>query len=316
MTENIRNVITVTNLDAYISDHLRSKEYRRRVETAGAVSYENALAWRDFVVNEDLICSHRVTDYTRDTFCDRFHTHDFWELVVYLSGEVRYLTDDGALTPQPCDVILSPPGFRHTAALSRASRYDRHVFYFTPGAFGKHSAALLAFGESAPFLRLPRESQEALRRILGEIEEAVGSGVPTASVLAYSHIIRLFCLIGGSFTAVSAGILPERVAAVKRYLDAHFTEPLSVTETAERFYYSREYLSRLFRRQFNVSIFEYILDRRLELARAMLRNGSGVTETCAACGFGSTSYFIVQFRRRVGTTPHRYALSARSPDRR
>ena len=302
----------MTNLNAYIAGHLQSKEYRSRLETAGAVSYENTLAWRDYLLSEHMIFSHRVTDYTRDTFRDRFHTHDFWELVVYLSGDVQYLTDDGALTPEPCDVILSPPGFRHTATLAKPSRYERYVFYFTGNAFGVHSEAMLAFAKSAPFLRLPPASHETLRAMLAETDAAVGSNASTAAILAYSHIIRLFCLIGGAFTAVSAGILPERAAAVKRYIDAHLTEPLQVTSLAERFYYSREYLSRLFKRHFNVSIREYILDRRLELARTLLQNGSSVTDACTACGFGSTSFFIVQFRKRTGVTPHHYAKMAKN----
>ncbi|MBO5219147.1 MAG: helix-turn-helix transcriptional regulator [Clostridia bacterium] len=302
----------MTNLNAYIAGHLQSKEYRSRLETAGAVSYENALAWRDYVLSEHMIFSPRVTDYTRDTFRDRFHTHDFWELVIYLSGDVRYLTDDGALTPEPCDVILSPPGFRHTATLVKASRYERYVLYFTGNAFGSYSDAMLAFAKSAPFLRLPPASHETLRAMLAETDAAVESGTPTAAILAYSHIIRLFCLIGGAFTAISAGILPERAAAVKRYIDAHLTEPLQVTALAERFYYSREYLSRLFKRHFNVSIREYILDRRLELARTLLQNGSSVTDACTACGFGSTSFCIVQFTRRTGVTPHHYAKMAKN----
>ena len=301
----------MTNLNAYIASHLQSKEYRSRVENAGAVIYENALAWRDFVLSEHMIYSHRVTDYTRDNFRDRFHTHDFWELVIYFSGDVRYLTDDSALTPEPCDVILSPPNLRHTAKLVKASRYERYVFYFTGSAFGAHSDAMLAFSDSAPFLRLPQESHDALRSILMEMDAAVNSDASTAAILAYSHIIRLFCLIGGAFMTASAGILPERAAAVKRYIDAHITEPLLVTELAEQFYYSREYLSRMYKRHFNVSIKDYILDRRLEMACTMLRSCSNVTDVCSACGFGSTSFFIVKFRQRFGITPYQYAKLAK-----
>ncbi|MBQ2708519.1 MAG: helix-turn-helix transcriptional regulator [Clostridia bacterium] len=301
----------MTNLDAYIASHLQSKEYRSRVENAGAVSYENALSWRDFVLSGHMIYSHRVTDYTRGNFRDHFHTHDFWELVIYISGDVCYLTDDGALTPEPCDVILSPPGLRHTATLVKASRYERYVFYFTGNAFGSYSDAMLAFSDSAPFLRLPREPQDALRSILAETDAAVGSDASTAAILAYSHIIRLFCLVGGTFKAASVGTLPERAAVVKRYIDAHFTEPLSVTELAKQFYYSREYLSRIYKRHFNVSIKEYILDRRLELARSMLRSCSNVMDVCSACGFGSTSFFIEKFRQRIGITPYQYAKLAK-----
>ena len=66
--------------------------------------------------------------------------------------------------------------------------------------------AMLAFAKSAPFLRLPPTSHETLHAMLAETDAAVESGTPTAAILAYSHVIRLFCLIGGAYTAVSAGI--------------------------------------------------------------------------------------------------------------
>ncbi|MBQ8088719.1 MAG: helix-turn-helix transcriptional regulator [Clostridia bacterium] len=70
---------------------------------------------------------------------------------------------------------------------------------------------------------------------------------------------------------------------------------------------SPSYLSTLFRRESGVSISNYILNKRMEAARNMLRfSDIPYSEISATLAFSSQSHFIQVFRKQVGCTPHEF----------
>lgn len=294
------------NINSYIERHIESKEYKRRLGNA-TPSFENKLNWIDYLITPDLIYSHRDTFYTKATFIDKFHTHDFCELVVYVAGDVNYLSESRELIPERYDMILSPPGVNHTATLKKDSRYERYVFYFDMKCFGELSRKLGAIFTPGAFRRLDTEGSGTLGGLLGELDSALAENGEVSTVEAYSLVLRIFCLMiksGGS--AVSRPI-PAKAAMMRGYIDENLTSQLTISGIAEHFHYSREYLSRFFRQSFNIPVSEYISNQRLELSRRLLREGKSVTEAGLESGFSDVSFYIRRFRQKYGVTPLKYA---------
>lgn len=70
---------------------------------------------------------------------------------------------------------------------------------------------------------------------------------------------------------------------------------------------SSGHLSREFRRAFGESPYSYLMTRRIERAKALLRQGGlSVTEVCFAVGFGSLGTFSTRFTELVGVPPSTY----------
>ena len=69
-------------------------------------------------------------------------------------------------------------------------------------------------------------------------------------------------------------------------------------------------LAKLFHRHRDMSVAQYIRERRLEQAYELLREGCGVGQTCERCGFGSTETFHRAFKARYGITPGRLRRGA------
>ena len=95
--------------------------------------------------------------------------------------------------------------------------------------------------------------------------------------------------------------------AVKRaaeYIENHYRGKISLAEIADYSRISTSRLNVLFRQQFHQSIGEYLLDKRLNLARTLLCNPLyTVSEVAEMCGFSSGNYFIRCFKKRFNTTP-------------
>ena len=91
--------------------------------------------WRSNYLNQSLYYSCRETRYDRKTYPSRMHYHDYYELVVFLGGDIHYICESSACQPEYGDVILIPPHRLHMSAINAASTvYRRHVFYLYPDA--------------------------------------------------------------------------------------------------------------------------------------------------------------------------------------
>jgi AraC-like DNA-binding protein len=69
---------------------------------------------------------------------------------------------------------------------------------------------------------------------------------------------------------------------------------------------SPSHFSRRFRAAYGETPYAYLMTRRIERAKALLRQGTSVTDTCVAVGCTSLGSFSARFTEVVGETPSRY----------
>jgi AraC-like DNA-binding protein len=101
--------------------------------------------------------------------------------------------------------------------------------------------------------------------------------------------------------------LSRHLLRVRDLMDRAFAAPLDVPALARSAYVSEDYFSRSFKAAFGETPHRYLLRRRMERAKALLRAGElPVTEVCLAVGFTSLGSFSTQFRRFVGESPTAY----------
>ncbi|MBQ7320495.1 MAG: helix-turn-helix domain-containing protein [Clostridia bacterium] len=293
----------------YIEKHREREVYTERSDHAIGTAWKNREGWWDHQLGEHFIFSHRTTAYTRETFTDTLHMHPYYELVIYLRGDVRYIVGDRMVTPAPGDILLCRPGALHTANLLRASVYDRVVLYFPAVSAlpGWDSALLPAAEEGFCFTLRESERRNELLSMVGELESALTRDRTETPTVCYSLLLRLLLLLHREMIpADAAEHLPEAIRQIKEYIDENYTTLGGVEEIAAHFFYSREYLSRLFRRTLNTTVSDYLLDKKLTHSKKLLETGASVTDACFSSGFHNMSSFIRNFRDYAGVLPSVY----------
>lgn len=91
------------------------------------------------------------------------------------------------------------------------------------------------------------------------------------------------------------------------YMHTHFAEKITLRHLAQICNVSDSYFSRLFSKNFGVSITKHIETIRIKQAKQMLVNPEmTVNYISQACGYDDTSYFIKLFKKAVGITPQEY----------
>jgi transcriptional regulator GlxA family with amidase domain len=89
-------------------------------------------------------------------------------------------------------------------------------------------------------------------------------------------------------------------------MDRAYAEPLDVPAMAGAALMSPAHFSRKFRAAYGETPYSYLMTRRIERAKAFLRQGMSVTDTCFAVGCTSLGSFSSRFTEIVGMTPSQY----------
>ncbi len=89
-------------------------------------------------------------------------------------------------------------------------------------------------------------------------------------------------------------------------MDRDYAQPLDVPAMAHAALMSPAHFSRKFRAAYGETPYSYLMTRRIERAKALLRQGMSVTDTCFAVGCTSLGSFSSRFSEIVGETPSQY----------
>ena len=90
-------------------------------------------------------------------------------------------------------------------------------------------------------------------------------------------------------------------------IDREYAKPLDVAALARAALMSTAHFSRQFRAAYGETPYAYLMTRRIERAKALLRHGDrSVTEVCMAVGCTSLGSFSARFTELVGETPTAY----------
>ncbi len=118
-------------------------------------------------------------------------------------------------------------------------------------------------------------------------------------------VARLFSALAMVAEKEIVAPLPLSLAArVRRYVGKHLETPITVSKMAAELGVSREHLSRCFQKETGISLYQYILSEKLEVARHQLRSTSlSSKEIAQRLGFNSRAQFARIFRQKLGQTP-------------
>ncbi|MBO7748186.1 helix-turn-helix domain-containing protein [Paenibacillus sp. MWE-103] len=230
--------------------------------------------------------------YEAGTYVD-YHKHSCYELVYYVSGSGAMNLNGRTLAYAPGTMTLTRPDYMHderhdeaTDVLFFGFRYDDVPVRLRNGL-------------------IPDTAERTIHALLLTMKEELLGQKAHYAARADLLLNEIVLLLGRQAEpAAEDGRRPERLFYARRYLDENFTQPVQLRALAELSGYGEDHFRHLFKAQTGCSPGRYVLRKRLEAARELLRH---TTMTVSAigleCGFSTTSQFIGLFRRELGMTP-------------
>lgn len=300
-----------------IVDYIKTHVMDGRYESSAGQTHICSMGWEDLCALPHLVFSHRKKYYTPETFYERLHSHDFYEIVFYVSGNVEYVNCDHVNTPYCGNMIINKPGEGHTTRMLGASVYERFVLYFD-------SEFLTYVGGTLPLLShfdnmddyvfgFDSAPSELIFDKLVSVRDELRSCDPISVSRAYADIITLFSLIC-EHARPSAEVrnIPANVLKIKQYIDINSASVSDVNKLADEFFYSREHLSRVFKRYFNITVSDYIAICKVNASKPLLLKGYKISDVSERCGFGTPTSFLRTFKKFAKMTPSEFVKSQKS----
>ncbi|MCQ4865778.1 helix-turn-helix transcriptional regulator [Pseudoflavonifractor phocaeensis] len=235
------------------------------------------------------------------------HTHACTEIFYVVGGVGQFKIEELTLPVTVDDMVIVNPNVEHTEVSLNASPLEYIVMgveglEFAAGEDGDGRYSMVNFHGGR------EDVLHYLRGMLHEIEtKSAGYDVVCQDLLEVL-IIRLMRRTDFSLTpAPPRKRASKECAAVRRYIDSHFKENITLDLLAETAHVNKYYLVHTFSREFGVSPINYLISRRIQESRYLLSDTDhSLSQISHMLGFSSPSYFSQSFRKLEGVSPMEY----------
>lgn len=243
-----------------------------------------------------------------------FHYHEFCKVLLLVSGRGGYSVEGHRYLLNPGDVMLIGSRSVHRPELEPGVPYERIILYVSADYLQQMSTPdcdlLSVFSGREGHVLRPREAQRRqLFALAAALERDLAPDNFGREILSHASLLRLMVGIAkarqDTASTLPSPVLPEnrRVREIIRYLDENLSEDIDIEQLAEKFFVSKFYMMRQFRKETGTTIYLYLTQRRLIHARELIASGMSATQACYACGFRNYSSFTRAYSKHFGTTP-------------
>lgn len=208
------------------------------------------------------------------------------DVVLLPRGEPRIWYADGTAEA----LILSlPPTFTRKTALQDAN-YDPACLEFMP-RIGHADPLVYAIGQA----------------VLGELQTGGMFGALYLESLFRTlvlHLLRSHAVFTQTPTPVTGQLPPEALRRVRDYVHDHLSEEITLETLAALLHLSPYHFARKFKEATGLPPYQYVLQCRVEQAKALLTAGRhSISEVAQAVGFASQSHLTRHIKHAFGVTP-------------
>lgn len=251
------------------------------------------------------------------------HCHDFYELYIHYSGAKFYCIDSNVYPIEPYQLLVVPPFCMHGLIGDSVPRdYERAFLYITPSTLrecGGSTIDLEAFfnrymkGGHHHFT-LSQEDALSCKALLRGLQENLRTPSALGQFTNHTRLLQLLQIIASTMQSARETVEPVVINGamheILSFINEHFTEPLKLDALARQFGVSTSFLSHEFVKYTGRSVYDYVLYRRVLLAKAMISSNESLSVVAYRCGFNDYSSFLRVFRKMAGMSPSAYRKSS------
>lgn len=233
------------------------------------------------------------------------HDHEHYEVILYLVGDVKYYVEGAVYPISSGDILLVKKGEMHTLLVEKDTPYERIVLQFDADSLvGESTETLLRFLDDRPFGRYNRYSTASPQQnhLFWLAQEICNRKNPADKRV---YLTTLLWQLYDTSPSLQDQEDPQQDVLIHiiRHINEHLTDDLRIPAICEKFYISKSQLNRKFKQSTGFTAWEYILTKRLHLAKTLLRRGSSPAAACQQSGFRDYSSFYRLYKQRFGVSP-------------
>jgi AraC-like DNA-binding protein len=252
-----------------------------------------------------------------------FHYHDFNKIIIFLSGDVTYLIEGKAYNLKPWDILLVNNHDVHKPIINPAKTYERIIIWADSNFIDNHSyencdlltCFKLANEKSFNLIRLETNFQDNIKFIIESLENSFNSNNFGSKLLSNSLFIQLLVYLNrvhlDNMYINDENSLnlkyDKQIETILKYINNNLCEDLSIETLSQKFYLSKYYLMHKFKKETGYTVHNYVNQKRLLLAKDLIKSGESITKVYTLCGFNDYSSFLRSFKNMFNKSPRTFS---------
>lgn len=237
----------------------------------------------------------------------RLHSHENYEIYLFLEGDTKYIVEEKTYTLKPYDIIVIRKNEMHRVFHNGISRYKRFVINVSPEFFEIHNCkeyekqfltvgdgnkieadTVLSSGIYDAFMRLKKYSKNCKE---------------TSSPISISIITEILYLLSDTKSYTVGDSKSTAVSSVMEYLNANFREDIKLEELEKMFFISKYHLCHAFKKATGLTVHGYITRKRINYVKELVKSGDKLGQAYSRAGFNSYSSFYRAYMNEYGAPP-------------
>jgi AraC-like DNA-binding protein len=234
------------------------------------------------------------------------HAHDYFVLGIIEDGVQTFMHGDARHITTPGKLIIINPGEVHTGEAAGREGFAYRALYPSVALLENHLESFRSPPPSLPQFPGGTVQDIDLYRWIQRLHQQSESpdsplALETSFVRFFVEFIRRHASFSVNLPAYNSA--HQAIRQVRDYLEAHYAEPITLSDLSAQVYITPYHLARLFTKQIGVPPHKYLENVRIRHAEHLLSLGFPIADVAYATGFSGQSHLTRTFKRFIGTTP-------------
>lgn len=268
--------------------------------------------------SQDIICTYQKDRVDATT---PFHKHEYYEIFLLLNGELDFYLEQQDFHMTTGSGLFLSPGIFHFSELPMCGICDTfciHIkkeYFRTLNSMQTNLANVLHQCQGKPFfcfqlkeIQMEYFFQKSLELDKSLKQKSFGDDIRSECLLKELLLFLNTLPKNSRRFRAAATKMPAVVTNLISYVLENLDGDLSLDALAGLLHHNSQYMSRCFKETTGIPLQQYIIQKRLELAKKYLAEGYPLTQACYASGFHDYVNFTKSFSRYVGVSPKQYQM--------
>lgn len=273
--------------------------------------------YKFYPINEQIYISKLYsifTAYRSNGYYYKGESHDFWECVCVLDGEICVSADERVYNMKKGEMIFHKPLEFHKYHVENENHANLFIFsfsatgsiidYFIDKVFRLSDTHLKIIDNFLEYIytKFPERNkmeQHYVKAFSSDIEYS-------QMVVTYIYQLLLTLYNNSKSSAASKSYDATVFRTAVEYMSKNISDSLSLSDIAKECNISITGLKNIFSKYAGVGVHKYFLTMKINKAVHLLSEGTNVTVVSDMLGFSNQAYFSAAFKRETGISPAKY----------
>lgn len=235
--------------------------------------------------------------------------HSYTELYYILKGSGEFFIDKILCPLQAHDFVIINPNVKHQLLSSEDNELEAIVIgmdgiFFTPNEFTDMSSSL--------YMKKSLKDNYSnisfyFKSILREVKKMDYNYEMVCQNLLEVLVTNMIRLTQCTITSTSSARTNKECTFIKRYIDHHFAESITLDYLAKMTHMNKYYMVHAFNKYIGYSPINYLIEKRIAESKRLLESSNdSIAQIAVKVGFSSQSYFSQVFKKSTQMTPNEY----------